>query len=112
MIASLATSCPKQLPPLERVYADFLLAPKQRQGFMHCFCLAFYVAEGGVGSALKQLQTYKPDLTENPCDQWRFYYENSFILTILTGAAVGLINSLTVMLFELLAPLEKCLTHA
>ena len=61
---------------------------------------------------MPKLQTHMPDLKENPCEQWRFYYENSFILIILTGAAVGLINSISVVIFELLAPYEKCLTHA
>lgn len=50
--ASLDTKCPAKLPDIHLVYDDFVKAPKQRQGFMHCFCLNHYNKHGSVGDTL------------------------------------------------------------
>ena len=51
--AKLDAKCPSELE-LEFVYEDYEKPPKQRQGFMHCYCLAWYNANGTVeGSELE-----------------------------------------------------------
>lgn len=79
---------------------------------MHCFCLDALNKNGNVAPALTTLREYDPNIDVNPCEDWYFYYQNSFVLIIISGAAVGLINTVAVMIFEILGPFERCLTHA
>lgn len=77
---------------------------------MHCFCLSIYNKEGSVSSTLPLFQAIDPKIQLNPCEDWLWVYQNSFYLTIITGAMVGALNGICVAIFENIAPLEKCLT--
>lgn len=47
---------------------------------------------------------------ENPCDEWEFAFKNSGVIVTFTGIIICIINAICVTLFEIMAPLEKCLT--
>ena len=49
--AKLDTKCPSEPFEIEFVYEDYEKPPKQRQGFMHCFRLSYYNANGTVGGS-------------------------------------------------------------
>mmetsp|Transcript_38811 Transcript_38811/g.58991 ORF Transcript_38811/g.58991 Transcript_38811/m.58991 type:complete len:234 (+) Transcript_38811:140-841(+) len=50
--ASLDTVCPIEPIEVEYVLEDFEKAPKQRAGYMHCFCMTFYQETGGVADTM------------------------------------------------------------
>jgi hypothetical protein len=50
------------------------------------------------------------DKSENPCEEWKFAHNYSPIIITFTGIMISLINTICVALFEMMAPLEKCLT--
>jgi hypothetical protein len=108
--ANLDARCPNEIE-LHYVVEDYEKPPKQRQGFMHCYCLNAYQANGTIEGVLEPLLAENPDLTENPCVEWQWVYENSFYLTIITGALVSAISAVAVMVFEILAPMEKCISY-
>ena len=109
--AGLDTKCPQKPIELIHVYEDFQKPGKQQQGYRHCFCLAWYQANGtDISGTLEEFKKVDPGLAENPCEDWKYSYENAFYLTIITGACVGLINTIVCLIFELVAPLEKCRT--
>ena len=47
-------------------------------------------------------------LEENPCEEWKWIYQNNFYLTIISGAMIGMLNSICVALFEHIVMFEKC----
>jgi hypothetical protein len=51
-----------------------------------------------------------PGLDEDPCGDWKFVYENSMYLVIITGAMIGVINGICCAIFESIVVLEKCMT--
>lgn len=111
--ASLDSKCPKEPIELPEVVEDWEKPPKQRLGFVHCYCLTWYNENGNVDGTYDLLKAVKgAKLKESPCADWLWTYQNSFYLVILTGALVGAINGLVVFIFENVAPLEKSLTFA
>lgn len=110
--ASLGAKCSKDPIEILEVIEDWEKPPKQRQGIVHCYCLTWYNENGNIDGTIPILKAAGPKLTENPCEEWLWTYQNSFYLVILTGALVGVINGLVVFIFENVAPLEKCLTFA
>ena len=107
---ALNTQCPVAPIEIADVYADHLKPEGQRQGFMHCFCLAWHLSEGEVSGALASFQTVEPQLAENPCDGWLEAYQANGSLTMTTGVLIGAMNCLVCILFDWLAPFDKCHT--
>jgi len=65
---------------------------------------------GDVARAMTNFTEVEPTLEVNPCIDWKWTYDNRQILIILSGALVGIINSICVALFEHIVMFEKCLT--
>lgn len=80
---------------------------------MHCYCLDVYNLNGGnVQPAFAQFKEVDADLVKNPCDDWKFSYDFAFYLTIISGAMIGLLNTICVAIFEQVPILfEGCLTY-
>jgi hypothetical protein len=110
--AGLETKCAPaaDAPEIAMVYDDYQKSPKQREGLLHCYCLAYLNEYGSVAATKAKFLEVDPTLEADPCGEWLPIYENSFYLTIITGALIGAINGIVCALFEVLAPLEKCLT--
>jgi hypothetical protein len=49
-------------------------------------------------------------MEENPCEEWENAHNNAPLIITFTGIMISLINTICVMLFEIMAPWEKCLT--
>ena len=49
-------------------------------------------------------------MEDSPCGTWVFAYEYFFYLTIITGAMVGLINTICVEIFKTIVVFEGCKT--
>jgi hypothetical protein len=79
---------------------------------MHCFCLGYLNRTKEVTATMPLFKKLDPKVELNPCEDWLWYYKNSPILTIVTGALVGVINGIACAIFENVAPLEKCQTFA
>lgn len=107
---SLDTQCPIEEIDIADVYDDHLQPRKQRQGWLHCFCLRVYQAKGEVASTQEEFLKVNPNIKDEPCVEWLWVYQNSFRLQLITGALVGAINALVCIIFELTGPLEKCLS--
>lgn len=105
--ASLDTKCPKEPIPADIALDDWEKPGKQRQGFMHCFCLRIYNEEDSVDSAMTLFQAQDPNVEKNFCEDWLWVFENNMYLTIISGALVGILNSICVALFEHIVILEK-----
>jgi len=61
---------------------------------------------------LASFQKFQNDLAENPCEKWQFSYEFEVYLTIISGAMIGLLNTICVAIFEQVPVLfEGCLTY-
>ena len=56
------------------------------------------------------MKAVNPELDEDPCSDWKFVYDNSMYLVIITGAMIGVINGICCALFEMIVVVEKCLT--
>ena len=111
--ASLEVKCPPDPVEPELALIDWDKPGKQREGMMHCYCLAAYNENGGnVASTMEVWQGLRPDIEENPCEEWKWVYEKSFYLIIITGAMIGALNGICVALFEHIVILEKCQTYA
>jgi hypothetical protein len=56
---------------------------------------------------------YNSTLTQEtaPCTEWKFAYDNMFYLVIISGAMIGIINSICVAIFENIVFLERCQTY-
>jgi hypothetical protein len=109
--AGLGTTCPLEETTVDIAFEDYQKPGKQRQGLLHCYCLQVYQAnEGDVSSSFPEFLALDPTLEENPCEEWKWVYENNFYLIIISGAMVGLLNSICVALFENIVIFEKCLT--
>ena len=108
--ASLDTKCPITPIELADVYDDYKQPEKQRKGYMHCFCLTTYQETGEISQTMETFKKIDSGIEENPCEEWLWRYENSFKLSIIAPAMVALINIIVCLIFELVAPLEKCLT--
>ena len=46
-----------------------------------------------------------------PCEEWLSVYQNSATVQLLSGLAVPVVNVIVCFVFEIVAPLEKCLTY-
>jgi len=110
MTAKLDAACPSEPLEIQEVYDDWSKPPKQRQGYVHCYCLSIKDTVG-VAAAMKNFTKVDPDIPENPCEEWLWIYENALILTVLSGAMVGAINGIVCFIFEAVAPFEKCLCY-
>lgn len=110
--AELSTKkCPSLPVPADLALEDWAKPGKQRQGLFHCFCLTAYQKTGGdVSATYDEFIAIKPDLDTDPCDDWKFVYENSMYLVIITGAMIGVINGICCFIFEVIVVFEKCLT--
>ena len=108
--AALDTKCPLQPLDINDVYDDYLNQVKQRKGYMHCFCLTTYQETGEVSQTMAKFKKIDATIEENPCEDWLWRYENSFKLQLVAGVMVALINLIVCLIFEFVAPLEKCLT--
>jgi len=110
--AGLQTKCApiSDAPDIEIVYDDYSKSPKQRDGLVHCYCLAYLNEFGSVAGTKAKFLAIAPDLKGDPCGDWLPIYQNSFYLVIITGVLIGGVNGIVCLLFEILAPLEKCLT--
>ena len=110
--AELSTKkCPSQPVPADLAFEDWTKPGKQRGGLFHCFCLTAYNKFGGdTSSTLAEFLEVNPGLDEDPCGDWTFVYENSMYLVIITGAMIGLLNTICVVIFEIIVIFEKCLT--
>jgi hypothetical protein len=61
--------CPEEGVETRIAYDDYMLPGKQRQGFHHCYCLAF--EEAGEGFEDAWVEEFEDEtITENPCTQW------------------------------------------
>jgi hypothetical protein len=61
---------------------------------------------------LTSFQKLEAGLVENPCEKWKFSYEFEVYLTIISGAMIGLLNTICVAIFENVPVLfEGCLTY-
>jgi len=80
---------------------------------LHCYCLQVYNTNGGnVQSAFPLFKKIDPELKKNPCEEWKFSYDFAFYLTIISGAMIGLLNTICVAIFENVPVLfEGCLTY-
>lgn len=105
--ASLDTKCPTEPIPADIALDDWEKPGKQRQGFMHCFCLRIHNKDGNVGAAMPEFLEADPTTPENYCEEWLWVFENNMYLTIITGALVGLLNTICVKIFEFIVVLEK-----
>ena len=92
------------------VYEDYKKPPKQQDGLTHCYCLSYLNTHGSIAGTKAKFLALDPNLKGDPCGDWEPIYKNSFYFVIITGALVGAINGIVVALFEVLAPLGKCLT--
>ena len=67
---------------------------------------------GNVESTFALFKEIDADLKENPCKEWKFSYDFAFYLTIISGAMIGLLNTICVAIFEAVPPIfEGCLTY-
>ena len=49
-------------------------------------------------------------MAENPCEEWKEKYEKSFYMLIISGAMIGVINSICVAIFQNIVVFEKLST--
>jgi hypothetical protein len=70
---------------------------------------AYQSGEGDVSAANAELLLVNPSLDGEPCTDWKFIYENSMYLVILTGAMIGIINGICCFIFEVIVEFEKCI---
>ena len=77
---------------------------------MHCYCLAYLNEHGNIDGSKAALLEVDPSLQKDPCAEWLPIYQDGFYLTMIVGALIGIVNTVVVAIFELIAPLEKCLT--
>jgi hypothetical protein len=69
---------------------------------------AYQANEGDVSSATAEMLLVNPSLDAEPCEEWKFIYEYSMYLVILTGAMIGVINGICCFIFEVIVVFEKC----
>jgi hypothetical protein len=70
---------------------------------------AYQKTGGDVSAATAEMLLVNPTLDESPCDDWKFVYENSMYLIIITGAMIGVINGICCFIFEVIVSFEKCI---
>ena len=80
---------------------------------MHCYCLSVYNINGGsVEPAFPLFKKIDADLEKNPCEDWKFSYDFAFYLTIISGAMIGMLNTICVAIFENVPVIfEGCKTY-
>jgi len=110
--AAPTSQCPKFNITIEDAYSDSLRVPKQRNNQLSCFCKGYYnenaySVEGTLDLFLEQDAT----LTESPCVEWLFAYENNLYLVAMAGIIIGLVNTVCVVIFEIIVIFEKCKTY-
>ena len=69
----------------------------------------YQTAGGDVSAADAELLVVNPNLDESPCEDWKFVYDNSMYLVIITGAMIGIINAICCFIFEVIVVFEKCI---
>ena len=80
---------------------------------MHCYCLAYYNANGTVEGSEAEFEAigWEEGMLEEgqdpPCQEWLWFYQNAFYLTILTGIMIAAINGICLFVFEITGPFEK-----
>lgn len=111
--AGINVKCAKEPPTPQEVLVDYEKPIKQRQGYVHCFCLDFQTKNGTIDGSQELFLEVDDSLDTDLCAQWQGFRSDSQMMIIITGAVIGAINGICVFLFEIIPMVfEKCLTHS
>ena len=112
LIAAAPTArCPKKPIPIEDAYNDWLKVINQRNNKFACFCKVYNEKNGGVAGTEALFKAIDSKIEENPCEEWKFAYDNNFYLVIISGAMISILNVICVVIFEMIVVFEKCRTY-
>jgi len=102
--------CPKKPIPIEDAYNDWLKVINQRNNKFSCYCKAYNDKNGGIAGTEPLFLAIDSTLEANPCEEWKFAYDNNTYLVIISGAMISILNVICVMVFEKIVVFEKCRT--